>query len=162
MTLHRPDVVSKPFGDLVDRNTRARQQACEGMPHDMRRHPSGFLCLHIEVEWSSEIPTIYALSSRRNLRMKHIRLVKPKGPQKYRKFLRQWNRPLFSVLELNPFMLAQMEEARLQIKPRRFCLHNFVKSQAGMKTAVQARISNHPSDIQKSVYLSKTASKSLL
>ncbi len=137
MTLNRSDVVPEPLGDLVDRNTCARQEACKGMPHDMRRHKGSFLCLHIEVEWSTKIPAIDALSSRGNLRMNHIGLVKPISLQKCRKLFRQWNRPLFSVFELDPFMFAQMQKSGLQIKPRRLRLHNLVRPQAGMKTTVK-------------------------
>jgi hypothetical protein len=58
--------------------------------------------------------------------MNHVRLVKPIGLQKGRKLFRQWNRPLFSVLKLNPFVFAEMQKPCLQIKPGRLCLHNLV------------------------------------
>ncbi len=137
MALNRSDIVPEPFGNLVDRNACARQEAGESMPHDMRRHPRNFLCLHIEVERPTKIPAIDAFSARGNLRMNQIWLVKTISLQKRRKSFRQWNRSLFSVFKLDPFVFAQMQESRVQIKPRCFCLHNLVKPQAGMKTTVK-------------------------
>ena len=87
MALHNPDIVAEPFGNLVDRNACARQEACKGMPHDMWRHPRSFLCLRIEVERPAKIPAIDAFSSRGNLRMNHIWLVKTIGLQKLSKIL---------------------------------------------------------------------------
>jgi hypothetical protein len=42
MALNCSDIVPEPFGNLVDRNACARQEAGESMPHDMRRHPRDF------------------------------------------------------------------------------------------------------------------------
>ena len=140
MALNCSDIVPEPFGNLVDRNARARQEAGECMPHDMRRHPRNFLRLHIVVERPAEIPPIDAFSPRGNLRMNHIWPVKTISPQKRRKAFRQWNRSLFSIFKLDPFVFAQMQESRVQIKPRCLCLHNLVKPQAGMKTAVKHKL----------------------
>ena len=136
MFLDHFHIISHPLRDLEDRATGACEQAGKGVAHDVGRDPRAALLLHVLGEGSLEVVSI-AAASLLGIGGDHVGLLQFEFLQKGLERHGERNGSLLIVLKGDSCVLAQMQQARLEIEPFGLGLNNFILPQTAMESTKQ-------------------------
>lgn len=137
MFFHDSDIVSEPLCDLVNADSGAGEQAGEGVSHDMGGDPAAVLRGHVVGVEALEVVAVDAAAA----------LFFPGGEDvagagavffhPVAEFLRERNGALVSVLEADPGVLAEVQQAGAEVEPLGAGLDDLVLPQTGVEAAVE-------------------------
>ena len=136
MFLYHFHIVSQPLRDLEDRAASACKQAGEGVAHHMGRDPRASLLLHVFGEGALEVVSV-AAAALLCVGSYDVGIAQFEFLQKGLERHGERNGSLLIVLKGDSCVLAQMQQARLEIEPFGLGLNNFILPQTSMKSAKQ-------------------------
>lgn len=136
MTLHNPNIVPEPHGNVEDAFPGARKEAGVGMPHDMGCDPLAALCFHVVLEGALEVVSVEAFALL-NLGVQHVGFEQSVSFQEVNELVRERQGSFFPVFELDPIVLSQVQLPVGDVKPERAGLDDFILPKSAMKAAEQ-------------------------
>jgi hypothetical protein len=128
MALHNPNIIPKPFGNLIDRHSTARQERGKGVTHDMWRHPRRSLSSCVFRKRPAEIVPVKTFPPSRNLGMEHERCSQAVLLQELSEFLGHGDTALLAIFEGHRVGLTKMKNSVFYIEPEGSRFDDLIKA----------------------------------